>query len=45
MTTSRVTGRRMRYPELETRYELQETLGSGEERVNYLTLSVERVKY
>ena len=25
--------RRVRYPELEARYELQETLGSGEERV------------
>jgi hypothetical protein len=29
MTTGHVQGRRMRYPELETRYELHETLGSG----------------
>ena len=33
MTTGHVQGRRMRYPELETRYKLHETLGSGEKRV------------
>ncbi|CAI8029346.1 Maternal embryonic leucine zipper kinase [Geodia barretti] len=29
MTTGHVQGRRMRYPELESRYELHETLGTG----------------
>ena len=33
MTTGHVQGRRMRYPELESRYELHETLGTGEKRV------------
>ena len=36
-TVGPVPSRKMRYPELESRYELQETLGSGEERVKTIS--------